>query len=120
MGLHTRRRLLRGSLALAGLGLLSGCGGFPPWGQRPPKVRRIGYLSPDSPPQPNVSAFVQGLRDLGYVEGRDIEIVYRWAEGREERLPALAAELVGLPVEVILAEGAVGGLAAKDATGTIP
>jgi putative tryptophan/tyrosine transport system substrate-binding protein len=124
---RTRRRFVRGGLTLAGLALLSGCGTMSlPW-EQPPKVRQIGYLSPDSPPPPDsppqhaaVSTFVRGLRDLGYVEGQNIEIAYRWAEGREERLPELAADLVGLPVDVIFAVGAVGGLAAKDATGTIP
>ncbi len=117
--LDRRRRFLRGGLVLAGLGLLSACRTATPQGQQA-NLRRIGHLSPDSPPSASTTAFVQGLRDLGYAEGQNIEIVYRWAEGQEERLPELAAELVGLPVEVILAVGAVSARAAKDATGTIP
>jgi ABC-type uncharacterized transport system substrate-binding protein len=115
-----RRQFLRAGLALAGLGVLVGCGGALPGTPWLPKVRRIGYLSPDPPPGPSLGTFVQGLRDLGYVEGQNLEIVYRWAEGREERLAALAAELVGLPVEMIVARGAVGLQAAQDATHTIP
>ena len=56
------------------------------------KVARIGVLSSGSPPDPFVEAFKQGLRDLGYVEGRNISIEYRWAEGRNERLPGLATQ----------------------------
>ena len=58
------------------------------------KNPRIGILRPGSPPDPLVEAFRQGLRDLGYDEGRNISIEYRWAEGRDERLPGLAADLV--------------------------
>ena len=63
----------------------------------PGDVPRIGYLAPDSPPTSTNAAFVEGLRDLGYLDGQNIEIVYRWAEGREERLTELAAELAALP-----------------------
>ena len=70
------------------------------------KVSRIGYLSPNLAVSTNLhEAFRQGLRDLGYVEGRNVVIEYRDAEGKRERLPALAAELVVLKVDVILAEG---------------
>jgi putative ABC transport system substrate-binding protein len=65
-------------------------------------------------------AFLQGLRDLGYVEGRNLVIEYRDAGGKFERLPALAAELVALKVDVILAPSAVAALAAKQATRTLP
>ena len=69
---------------LDGLGLLAGCGTGLSTGQ-PENPRRIGFLSPDmSKPLPiSADAFLQGLRDLGYVEGRNIEIEYRWGEGRD-------------------------------------
>ena len=83
------------------------------------KHPRIGILRPGSPPDPLLDAFRQGLRELGYEEGRNISIEYRWAEGRDERLPGLAAELVRLKVDVIVA-GAGAVEAAKHATTTIP
>jgi putative tryptophan/tyrosine transport system substrate-binding protein len=72
------------------------------------KVHRIGLLHGGSPlsDRANVEAFQQGLRALGYVEGQNIVIEYRHAEGQAERLPALAAELVRLQVEVMVAAGA--------------
>jgi putative ABC transport system substrate-binding protein len=83
------------------------------------KNPRIGILRPGSPPDPLVEAFRQGLRELGYDEGRNISIEYRWAEGRDERLPSLAADLVRLKVDVIVA--GVGAVeAAKRLTTTIP
>jgi putative ABC transport system substrate-binding protein len=86
------------------------------------KVYRIGFLSAGSPSThaPRVEAFRAGLRDFGYVEGKNIIIEYRWAEGKSDRLPALAAELVRLNVEVLIAAGTPGILAAKQATTTIP
>jgi putative ABC transport system substrate-binding protein len=83
------------------------------------RTPRIGILRPGSPPDPLIEAFRQGLRDLGYDEGRNISIEYRWAEGREERLPGLAADLVRLKVDVIVA-GAGAVEAAKRATQLIP
>src|SRR6266852_9576356 len=85
------------------------------------KIARIGYLSIDVAASVHPrEAFLQGLRDLGYVEGRNVVIEYRDAEGKPERLPALAAELVALKVDVILAPSAVAALAAKQATRTLP
>jgi putative ABC transport system substrate-binding protein len=90
--------------------------------QQAAKVARIGFLSGSLANGPHLpEAFRQGLRDLGYIEGRDVVIEYRDAEGKYERLPALAAELVALKVDVIVAGGATSSaLAAKQATKTIP
>jgi len=86
------------------------------------KVSRIGYLTAGSVnSNPGVlEAFRQGLRDLGWVEGQNIAIEYRSAEGRFDRLPDLAAELVRLKVDVIVAVPTPAALAAKNATGTVP
>jgi putative tryptophan/tyrosine transport system substrate-binding protein len=86
------------------------------------KIPRIGYLNGGSPATfaGTVDAWRQGLRELGYVEGQTIFIEYRYADGRFERLPELAADLVRLNVDVILAEGDPVIAAAKQATSTIP
>jgi putative ABC transport system substrate-binding protein len=89
--------------------------------QQAAKVARIGWLAGNLSASPYApEAFRQGLRDLGYVEGRNVVIEYRDAEGKPERLPALAAELVALKVDVMVAPGTVAALAAKQATNTIP
>ena len=89
--------------------------------QQAAKIARIGYLSPNLAANPHLhEAFRQGLRDLGYVEGRNLVIEYRDAEGKRERLPALAAELVAVRVDVIWAGNTIGALAAKQATSTLP
>lgn len=86
------------------------------------KIPRIGWLVTGSPATYEISlgAFLDGLQSRGYQEGRNIHIEYRWAEGNVDRLPELAAELVRLKVDVIVAGGNVGALAAKNATRTIP
>lgn len=84
------------------------------------KSFRIGYLMERPGPTAFDEAFLQGLRDLGYVEGRNITIEYRWAVGGAERLPALAAELVALKPDAIVTAGAPATLAAKRATTRIP
>jgi putative ABC transport system substrate-binding protein len=83
-------------------------------------ARRLGLLSSGTGDTPAVAAFRQGLRELGWIEGQNIVIDYRFAEGRLDRLPDLAAELVGLKVDVIAAGPTPPALAAKKATGTIP
>ncbi len=90
--------------------------------QQAAKVPRIGYLAANLAGNPYLhEAFRQGLRDLGYVEGRNLVIEYRGAEGKPERFPALAAELVALKVDVIVvAGGTLAALAAKQATRTLP
>jgi putative ABC transport system substrate-binding protein len=90
--------------------------------QQAAKIARIGFLGADLAANPPLlEAFRQGLRDLGYVEGRNVVIEYRDAEGKLERLPALAAELVALKVDVIVAAaGTVVALAAKQATRSLP
>ena len=90
--------------------------------QQTKKVPRIGLLSGLRPsPMPlNIEAFRQGLRELGYVEGQNISVEYRFAEGKEERYAILAAELVNLGVAVIVTVGTQAAIAAKQATNTIP
>jgi ABC-type uncharacterized transport system substrate-binding protein len=90
--------------------------------QQPGKVPRIGILYAGSPSavSPRAEAFRQGLRDLGYVEGKNIVIEWRYAEGKLDRLPALAAELVRLKVDIIVTGGAAATRPAKEATVTIP
>src|SRR4051812_29226701 len=74
--------------------------------QQTARPARIGYLSPNLTSSPRLrDAFLQGLRDLGYVEGRNVVIEYRDAEGKLERVPALAAELVALKVDAIFVAG---------------
>src|ERR1700716_683201 len=90
--------------------------------QQSGKVPRIGYLGVSSPSlEPHyVEAFRQKLRDLGHVEGENIVIAYRWAEGLDDRLPDLATELVGLRPDIIVTTGTPSAIAAMQATETIP
>src|SRR5215470_16518662 len=95
---------------------------FPAEAQQPKKVPRIGYLgvNPRSISPVRIDAFRQGLRELGYTEGKNIVIEWRYAEEKLDRLPALAAELVRLKVDVIVSAGPVSTRSAKQATATIP
>ena len=90
--------------------------------QQPTKVPRIGFLTGVSPPTNSArhEAFRQGLRELGYAEGKNIVIDWRSAEGKFDRLPALAAELVRLKVDIIVTGGGATTRAAKEMTTTIP
>jgi putative tryptophan/tyrosine transport system substrate-binding protein len=90
--------------------------------QQTKKIPRIGFLAPVFPStiSDRVEAFRQGLRELGYVEGKNIVIEWRYAEGKADRLPGLAAELVRLKVDVIVTSGPAATRAAKEATSTIP
>jgi ABC-type uncharacterized transport system substrate-binding protein len=104
-------------IALAALGAVP----FVAETQQPAKAARIGILSLNRAATPHaVEAFLQGLGDLGYVEGRNVVIEYRDAGGKPDRLPALAAELVALKVDVIVAPSTPAALATKQATRTIP
>jgi len=91
--------------------------------QQAKKVPRIGYLSgrgDPSTPDPLVEAFRQGLRDLGYIEGKNILVEYRYAEGKLDRIPSLVAELVQLKVDVLVSSTLPAIRAAKQTTKTIP
>src|SRR5438445_8485139 len=93
--------------------------------QQPTKIPRIGFLQrrlpPTSPnPDPLGDAFRQGLRDLGYIEGKNIVIEQRYAEGKADRIPLLVAELVQLNVDVLVFGTSLAIRAAKQATKTIP
>ena len=102
-------------VAQLGVGVIAGA-------QQPKKIPGIGYLSTNSPSTnpARTEAFRQDLGQLGYVEGKNIVIEWRYAEGKPDRLPALAAELVRLKVDVIVTGGPVPTRAAKETTSTIP
>jgi len=90
--------------------------------QQNEKVPRVGFLVDGSPSThfTRIEAFRQGLRELGYVEGKNIKIEYRYAEGRSERLSELAKQLVGLKVDVIVGSSSRAARPAKDASPSIP
>ena len=89
--------------------------------QQPGKIYRVGFLWDSPAVWPHaLEGFRQGLRDLGWVEGRNIVVEYRWAEGRFDRLPTLVEELVRLKVDIIVAPTSIYAEAAKRATSTIP
>src|SRR5215510_5329993 len=91
--------------------------------QQPKKIPRIGFVTgsgePNNP-EPNVEAFRQGLQSLGYIEGKNIFVEYRYPEGKVDRIPSLVAELVQLKVDVFVSPSLSAILAAKQATKTIP
>jgi putative ABC transport system substrate-binding protein len=103
--------------------VLAGAMVYPLWAGAQQKARPVlGYLASGSPGpnSPNAVAFRQGLGETNYVEGQDLTIEYRWAEGHYDRLPTLAADLVSRKVDVIAAFTTPSALAAKEATSTIP
>ena len=108
----------RRSLIAAGAALLAAPRAS--FAQAPEKVWRIGYLGPDAPGVNPGEAVLAGLRDFGYVEGRNLHVEFRWAHGKLERLPALAMELVALKPDAIVTMTTNGVRAAKAATTTIP
>jgi len=98
-------------------------GGVEARAQQPAKVPRIGYLSrtgDSKNPGPQVEGFRQGLRDLGYIEGKNILVEYRYIEGKSDSIPSIAAELVQLKVDVLVLGPLPAIRAAKQATKTIP
>jgi putative ABC transport system substrate-binding protein len=122
-GCQSRRAFVQGAGAV-GLALVAGCGLLPSHAQRPARVARLGILSRNSPNTAFTAAqheaFREGLRDLGYVEGQNLVLEFRYAETETERLPDLAAELVRLPVDILVAGSDPSIRAAKRASETIP
>jgi putative ABC transport system substrate-binding protein len=114
--MNTKRRLV--------LALMAGAlaAPFASFAQQPAKIARIGFLHAASPQggAPRLQAFRDGLRELGYVEGKNLQLEVRWAEGKLERLPTLAAELVQAKVDVIVAGTSPAVVAAREATRTVP
>ena len=88
--------------------------------QQPTKIPRIGFLVTTDRDAPNIEPFRQGLRDLGYIEGQNILVEYRYAEGKNERFPTLVAELVRLKVDILVSGNNSAVLSAKQLTKTIP
>ena len=93
---------------------------FPAAAQQTKKVPRIGYVSGTGANNPDIEAFRQGLRDLGYIEGKNIFVEYRYAQGKLDQFPGLLAEVVQLKPDVLVVETLTGNHAAKQATKTVP
>jgi putative ABC transport system substrate-binding protein len=114
---------MRNKILYLALGALLLAFGVPADAQQPAKIPRIGYVSGSGDPKtpgPLVEGFRQGLRDLGYIEGKNILVEYRHVEGGLDRVPGLVTELVQLKVDVLVATFTVAIRAAKQATKTIP
>jgi putative tryptophan/tyrosine transport system substrate-binding protein len=96
--------------------------GFAAEAQQPKKIPLVGYVSSNTPssPGPLLGSFRQGLRDLGYIEGKNILVEYRYTEGNNGRSPSLVAELVQLKVDLLVLPNLPSMFAAKQATTTIP
>jgi ABC-type uncharacterized transport system substrate-binding protein len=109
------------ALSFCGVLIFALC--FPVWAQQPTKIPKIGYVSGTGDPKnpgPQIEAFRQGLRDLGYIEGKNILVEYRYEQGKADRAPALITELVQLKVDILVAVPSPAIRAAKRATNTIP
>jgi putative tryptophan/tyrosine transport system substrate-binding protein len=117
-----RRRFLRGSLALIGAGLMAGCGYLPFPAPEPRRLPRVGLLQfgTTASSAALLAAFVQGLRELGYVEGQTVAIDQRVAEGRLEQMPDLAAELLSLDPDVLVVANMEAIQAVRDVSSTVP
>jgi putative ABC transport system substrate-binding protein len=117
----SRRRFVVGT---AGLGLVAGCGRLTAPVPQPARRWRIGFLAPGTADQPETAsqygALWAGLRDLGYEQGQNLAVEYRYADGQEDRLPSLAAELVQLDMDLIVGAGSGAAHAAQQATRTLP
>ncbi len=121
MRCQSRRRFVQGAGA-AGLAVVAGCGRLPWQAPAPAKVPRIAFLSGATPAAitDNIEAFRRGLADRGHIEGQNLVIEWRFGEGAFDRMPALAAELVSLAVEIIVVPGSPVARVASEATSTIP
>jgi putative tryptophan/tyrosine transport system substrate-binding protein len=111
---------MRNKVILLALGALLFAFSVPTEAQPAAKVPRVGVLLPGSGGEPGLQAFLQGLRDLGYIEGKNILIEYRFAKGKPERVSDLATDLVSKKVDLILTAGTVQGRAVQQVTTTIP
>src|SRR5215469_526112 len=120
--LTAQRKSAHKEIVCVVFGVLSLALGSPAGAQQLSKVSKIGFLAGPSRSffANRNESFEQGLHNLGYIEGRNIVIEYRYAEGKADRFPALAAELVGLKVDAIVTSATAAALAAKKATSTIP
>jgi putative tryptophan/tyrosine transport system substrate-binding protein len=116
----SRRQFVQG-VGTTGLALVAGCGPLPWQAQaRVPRIAWLGNVRADADLDPNLEAFREGLRELGYADGQNIVIEVRWSEGRTERLPALATELVQLHPDVLVTTTTLPTQAAMQTTSTIP
>ena len=115
----TRRRFMQGA-SVAGLALVAGCGRWPWQAQPPAKVPRIGYVGAGSAGERYATALLDGLRELGYVEGHNLTAEWRITGGSPERVAEAVAELVALPLDAIVVTGVIPAQVAQNATRTIP